>query len=68
MRKKNNKWIKTYEAIELIMQRTGKSRQQAETELRNMLRSGKLPARAYDLETGDPLGPIPPHVFGPQKQ
>jgi len=56
-------WMSLPEAIELIMKRTGKNRRQARRALLDYMADGSCPARAYDLETGDDLGPIPPDVF-----
>ena len=62
---RDENWVDFEEAIKLVMQRTGKNRRQARAALMEHCRSGKLPARAYDLETGEDIGPLPPEVFPP---
>jgi len=57
---KKREWMSLDDAVKLIMKRTGKNREEATKELLDSLQSGKTAARAFDLETGESLGPITP--------
>lgn len=59
-----NNWIGWEEAITLVMQRTGKTRQQAKVALAQKCRSGELPASVCKPGTDEHVR-IPPKAFPP---
>jgi hypothetical protein len=50
------------DAVQLVMQRTGKNRRQATAALKEKCRQGEIPATGVNVRTGR-REPIPPEAF-----
>lgn len=57
-----NDLIGLNDAIELVMQRTGLTREQAARDVLEAIRKGKLPVTSVDPRTGK-RQPVPPEIF-----